>query len=377
MAHFTRSRMPLEFTCERSAFFGAIHKIQGVVDRKSTSNVLAHILVESKGDGEIALFGTDYDVTIQATIPAKVKTTGRSAINGKSLFDIVKNMDDGELTAKTLANDWTEVRAGRSMFKLAGIGAADYPEAVQPKDVTWIKLPRALVKDVFDKTAFSMSGDETRMNLNGVFFQVATDGKVLAVSTDGHRLSMATVDSEARPVKALSAIVHKRGVTEIKRILDGNEPAIDIGFGAGAVLFRAAGTTYMVRQIEDAFPDFKRVIPSGFPTCNAPREQLARAVRRIAMLSSNKTYVVKLEIGDGKAVVSASNPDYGEGRDEVDVEYSGAPMAIGFNYTYLLDVLAACKGEQVTIGIQDEFSPALITSPAEPGAMFVVMPMRV
>ena len=370
----------LEFSADRNALFAAIHKIQGVVDRKSTSNILAHILVESlPGNEKVRLLGTDYDVTILAEVSAKVTKPGSAAINGKSLFDIVKNLDSGEVTLKALPNDWIDLKAGRSAFKLAGISPADFPEAKLPEIGAWLELPRVAVRDLFEKTAFSMSSDETRMNLNGVFFRVnPSTGEMQGVSTDGHRLSVAVAECPKSFGAEVSCIVHKKGVTEIKRLLDSADEKVRIGFGKGAVLFAGEGATYVVRQIEDAFPDFRRVIPQGeTPVVTVSREKLARAVKKIAILTNSKTYVVKLSLAGGLISVSASNPDYGEGRDEVDAEYSGPALGVGFNYTYLLDVLSALRGEAVEIRVADEFSPAVVTSPSEPGAVFVVMPMRV
>ena len=217
------------------------------------------------------------------------------------------------------------------------------------------------------------------MNLNGVFFRVnPATGEMQGVSTDGHRLSVAVGEVPKGSGAEVSAIVHKKGVGEIKRILDSAEDKIRVGFGKGAVTFAAEATTYIVRQIEDAFPDFRRVIPQGdAPAFTCSRERLARAIKKIAILTNSKTYVVKLGLSPGTVAISASNPDYGEGRDEVDAEFSAQPMTVGFNFNYLLDVLGALRGETVRVQVADEFSPAVVTSPSEPGAVFVVMPMRV
>ncbi|MCC6620874.1 MAG: DNA polymerase III subunit beta [Deltaproteobacteria bacterium] len=375
----------LELRLDRATFLSAVYKTQGVVDRKSTSNVLSHILVESLPDGKVRLFGTDYDVTIVAEVPSENIVPGVAAINGKSLFDVVKNLDESPLHLRALPNDWVEISAGRAHFKLAGITPADFPEMKLPKEVKWLTLPKAALRDLLDKTAFSMSSDETRMNLNGVFFKIqpgSGDGlsRLTMVSTDGHRLSKVEIEAEVQghAKETLSAIIHKKGVTEVKRLLDVESDTLDIGFAAGVILFRAAGTTFSVRQIEDNYPDFTRVIPTSSPVhVVVPRERLARAIRKNAILTSNKTYIIKLELSRGRVAVTASNPDYGEGRDELDVEYDGEGMVVGFNYNYLLDVLGVIKGETVVFQMTDEFSPTVVTSPSEPGAVFVVMPMRV
>jgi DNA polymerase-3 subunit beta len=171
-------------------------------------------------------------------------------------------------------------------------------------------------------------------------------------------------------------------VAEVKRLFDGDYDTLDVGFAKNLILFRGvsatASTTFLVRQIEDQYPDYSRVIPASSPVkVVVPRERLARAIRKNAILTSSKTFIIKVELHPGKLAVTASNPDYGEGRDELDVDYKGPGMVIGFNYNYLLDVLGVVKGETIVFEMTDEFSPTVLTSPSEPGAVFVVMPMRV
>ena len=376
----------LELRLDRTTFLGAVYKTQGVVDRKSTSNVLSHVLVESQPDGRTRLVATDYDVTILAEIAAEVLVPGAACINGKSLFDVVKNLDETPLHLRALPNDWSELAAGRAHFKLAGVTPSDFPEMKIPSDAKWLRVPKSALRDLFEKTAFSMSADETRMNLNGVFFRAqpgSSDGlaKLTMVSTDGHRLSKVELEAEVQGIgkkDQLSAIVHKKGVTEVKRLFEIEADVIEVGFGQGVILFRAGSTVFSVRQIEDNYPDYSRVIPQSSPIkVVVPRERLARAIRKNAILTSNKTYIIKLELAPGRLAVTASNPDYGEGRDELDVDYSGDGMVIGFNYNYLLEVLGVVKGETIVFEMTDEFSPTVMTSPSEPGAVFVVMPMRV
>jgi len=375
----------LELKLDRNTFLGAVYKTQGVVDRKSTSNVLSHILVDTLNEGRVRLLGTDYDVTIQAEVPAEVLVAGSACINGKSLFDVVKNVDDDEVHVLGLPNDWVEVTAGRSTFKLAGITPADFPELQLPEDARWLGIPKAAFKDLVEKTAFSMSDDETRMNLNGVFLKIeagSSEGlaRMTMVSTDGHRLSKVELEAELQGFDGtpVNAIVHKKGVQEVRRLLDGDNEVLDVGFAPGIILFKSGGTTFSVRQIEDAYPDYAKVIPAAAPVrVVVPRERLLRAIRRNAILTSNKTYIIKVELQPGKIAVTTSNPDYGEGRDEVDVDYSGEGMVIGFNYNYLQDVLNVIRGETAVLELTDEFSPTVVTSPSEPGAIFVVMPMRV
>lgn len=374
----------LELEIDRTALLSTLYKAQGVVDKKSTVNVLSHLLIQPSADGTVRLTGTDYDVVLQADLPAEVLQAGSACVNGKSLFDVVKSLDAPTVHLRTLDNHWMEVVAGRSRFKLAGMNPDDFPTVTTPQDVTWLGISRATFKDLIEKTAFSVSDDETRMNLNGVFFKISQGPdnlvRLTMVSTDGHRLSRVETDTEVQGWDGTGqeAIVHKKGVQEVRRLLEDDSTMIEVGFARGFILFRSGGTTFTVRQIEDSYPDYERVIPASSPVkVEVNRQRMIQAIRRIAILTSSKTYIVKMELGDGRLAFTTSNPDYGEGRDEIDVDFTGDGMVVGFNYGYLLDALGVLKADTVMLECADGFSPTVITAPSEPGALFVVMPMRI
>lgn len=374
----------LELRINRNTFLSALYKAQGVVDRKSTVNVLSHVYMETVGNNRLALTGTDFDVVLNAEFDADIIHSGKACVNGKSLFDVIKNIDDDTVHLKLLENNWMDLRGGRSSFKLAGINPVDFPDVDRPVDVSWLSFSRSIIKDFIDKTAFSVSGDETRMNLNGVFLKICpTDGglaKLTMVSTDGHRLSRVELPTEVKGYEGqtFEAIVHKKGIQEIKRLLDDDEAEIGIGFASGYILFRSNDTILTVRQIEDSYPDYERVIPPSSPIkLTVEKTRLAGAIKRMSILTSNKTYIVKMELGNGRMAFTSSTPEYGEGRDEIDVDYEGDNIVIGFNYAYLLDVFGAIRGDKVSMEFSDEYGPTVISSPSEPGALFVVMPMRI
>lgn len=373
----------LELEIDRNSFLSTLYKAQGVVDKKSTVNVLSHLLIEPSPEG-LKLTATDYDVVLEADLQAHVLHGGLACVNGKSLFDVVKSLDASTVHIKVLDTHWIQVKAGRSSFKLAGINPTDFPDIRSAEEVVWFGIPHGTIKDLIEKTAFSVSGDETRMNLNGVFFKLdpTEDGRanLTMVSTDGHRLSKVETSVEVTGYdgQPYQAIIHKKGVQEMRRLLEDDVENIEVGFARGFILFRSHGTTFTVRQIEDTYPDYERVIPAdSASSIVANRTQMIAAIRRIAILTSSKTSILKMELGDGRMAFTTSNPDYGEGRDEIDVSYDGEPMTIGFNYVYLLDVLNVLRSEMVTLSCNDAFSPTVITSDDEPGARFVVMPMRI
>ena len=375
---------PLELELDRSAFLAVLYKAQGIIDRKSTGNVLSNLLITQSSANSVKVVGTDYDVILEAELPAQILQGGAACITGKSLFDVVKSLNSETVHLRVLDNHWVEVTADRSRFKLAGIDAADFPDVHAPPEVAWVALGKGLLKDMVEKTAFSVSDDETRMNLNGVYLKVdpSTEGmaRMTMVSTDGHRLSKVELDAEVQGYdgQARSAIIHKKGVQEVRRLLDDATDTVEIGFAPRYILFRAGGTTFTVCQIEDAYPDYERVIPPSSPTrVEVPRTRMMEAIRRIAILTSSKSNIVKAELSAGRLAFTTSNPDHGEGEDIIDISFEGEGMVVGYNYTYLLDVLGVLKGDTVVLECSDAFSPTVLSGASEPGALFVVMPMRI
>lgn len=372
----------MEFKIDKQTFLNGLYKVQGIIDKKSTLNVLSHVLISSDESG-IRMTSTDYDVVLFGSYKAEIVQKGAMAVNGRSLFDVVKSLPNETIHLRKLENHWVEVICGRSRFRLTGIPSEDFPVFQDDSGLSTFKIEKKVIQSMIDKTGFSVSTDETRLNLNGVFFQAQPDGdgklRLVMVSTDGHRLSKVeeTIESDWNGAGS-EAIIHKKGVFELKRMLDGFDENTEVAFHHANVVFRNDGNTMFIRQIEEAFPDYTKVIPSSNSIqVLINKEAMLDAVRRIATLTSTKTSVIRMEIGEGKLILVSSNPEAGEGRDEIDVDYSGESLAVGFNYRYLLDVLGAIDGGQIRFEINDQFSPGVIRSDEDPNAVFVIMPMRI
>jgi DNA polymerase-3 subunit beta len=374
----------VEFTVDKQAFLSGLYKVQGIVDKKSTVNVLSHVLISAEADGTLQLTATDYDVLIIGRYVAEVLEPGRLAVNARSLFDVVKSLPDRPIQIRKLENNWAEVTSGRSHFKLMGISPADFPEFHGSASLSTIEVPKAMLSAMIDKTAFSVSTDESRLSLNGVFFRVRPSQggalQLIAVSTDGHRLSKVEValSESAYDGDPAEAIIHRKGVFELKRMLDGPSPTARVAFVPPNVVFQSEGNTMYVRQIEESFPDYEKVIPAE----NAIRAVMSRsalsdAIRRIATLTSAKASIIKFDLQADQLLLWSSNPEAGEGRDAIDITLVGQPIAVGFNYKYLLDVLNVLDGTEVVFEINDQFSPGVLYSPDDPAALFVIMPMRI
>lgn len=373
----------MEFTIDRQTFLQGLYKTQGIIEKKSTINVLSHVLISSVPEG-VQLTSTDYDVIFIGTWPAEIHEPGAIAVNGRNLFEVVKSLPDLPVRIRSQSNHWIELHCGRSRFSLAGISPEEFPRLQEEADLPSIRVPKATIQSMIDKTVFSVSNDETRMNLNGVFFQVqpreGDQVRLVMVSTDGHRLSKVEeiVEGVEGEIVASEAIVHKKGIFELKRLFEGPESHTNVGFVNANTVFKNDGATMFIRRIEESFPDYNKVIPAESSISVAiPRVAFMDAIRRIATLTTNKASIIRLELRDDKLTLLSQNPEAGEGRDEIDVAYNGTPLVIGFNFRYLLDVLSVIGGDEVRFEINDQFSPGVIRSDEDPDATFVIMPMRI
>jgi len=272
---------------------------------------------------------------------------------------------------------------GSSRFKLAGLSAEDFPEQQVPEGLEFVSVPKKLLLGMVDRTLFSVSHDETRPSLNGVFLRVAPEEGELRmhmVSTDGHRLSKAEgLGGDAADLaKTEEVILHHKAISELKRSLEGPEEMTRLAFHRGNVFFSNDEVMLQVRQLDESFPDYDKVIPkSNRINLKLSRTDLQAAVRRIATLTSSKTHIIRVDVVTGKLVLQSNNPEAGEGRDELSVDYEGEDLTVGFNYRYMTDVLSVINGSHITFSINDQYSPGLITSEEDEGSLFVIMPMRI
>ncbi len=373
----------MEFTVSKHDLSQALYKAQGVVDRKTNQTILSHVLFESVGSSAVRFKCTDYDVVLTGTHAAEVAVPGRLAVGAKSMFEVVRTLPDLPIHVVGLENHWVELQCGASRFRLAGLPPDDFPDQASPENLSSFTIAKRLLVGMIERTLFSVSHDETRPSLNGVFFRVVreeSEVRLTMVSTDGHRLSKCEVlGGDAGSFgPAAEAIVHHKALAELKRTLEGEDENTQIAFHRGNVYFSNDDVTLQARQVDESFPDYTKVIPrSAAARLTLSRQAFQASIRRIATLTSAKTNIIKFEISPGRLVLSAQNPEMGEGRDELLVENESAELSVGFNYKYLLEVLGVITGESIWLSISDQYSPGLITSPDDEGSLFVVMPMRI
>jgi len=343
------------------------------------------VLLEARKTNELAVSATDLDISISGVHPAEVVREGAVTVSARHLFDIVKALPEPTVTLRKQANNYLEVRCGPAEFRIVGLAPEDFPSLPKFEKVPFVPLAPATLLALVERTAFAVSSDETRYNLNGVYFEPAA-GAIRLVATDGHRLSMAEAPVEGDFKLKKGVILPRKGIAELRRLLaeavEGAEenPKADLGFAENSAIFRRPGVVLVMRLIEGTFPDYRQVIPKGGEkVVSVGRERLLQTLRRVSLLSSEKSNAVKLELGKGNLRVAAQNPDLGEAKEDVPVEFGGEPLKVGFNAKYIIDVLQVLSSEDVRFELADDLSPGVLRPQGEGQDLFtaVIMPMRI
>jgi DNA polymerase-3 subunit beta len=363
----------------------ALGRSQGIVEKKSTMPILSHVLLEAKKGNVLHVSATDLDLSISSEHPCETIKEGAVAVPAKHLFEIVRSLPEQQVTLKKAGNNYLEVRSGPSEFRIVGLPAEDFPALPKFERVAFVDVVPAELLEQIDRTSFAASTDETRYNLNGVFFE--PQGPVLRmVATDGHRLALSEKPLAGDYALKRGVILPRKGLHELKKLLGeaseaGTEkPEAQLGFAENSAIYRRPGVVLAMRLIEGLFPDYKQVIPKqGEKILKVGRQRLLETLRRVSLLASDKSHAVKLELSPGLLRVLSQNPDLGDAKEEVPVEYGGEPLKIGFNARYITDVAAVLKSDDVQLELADDLSPGVLrgAGPEDAGYTAVVMPMRI
>jgi DNA polymerase-3 subunit beta len=364
----------MDVQVDRDAFFRGLQMANNVVEPRQTLPILANVLFEAEGES-LRLTATDLEVGVRVSVPATVKTAGAVTISARKLVEIVKELPAAPLTLRVQENAWVGLRCGGASYKLVGLGPEDFP-AVAPGDVTaWIGVDGRLLRDMLAQTAFAVSHDETRYALNGVLL-VVKEKEVRMVATDGHRLAL-TARELPQAATPVSGIVPRKAVQEIARVVAAGEE-VQFAVSENQFLLRMPSVLVMARLIEGTFPNYEQVVPRAHPhRVLADRVALTAAVRRVSVLSEERTRPVKFTLSPGLLKLAAYSPDFGEAEEQIEVQYGGEELTIGFNSRYVLDALNAQNGDQVVLEVKDALSPGVLKTFEDEGSLCVIMPMRI
>lgn len=368
----------MEFSIPVQELAKALQRVQGIIEKKTTMPILANVLLEASKDGFLSVAATNLEIGLTGKYACDVTQEGSITLSGRSLFDIVRALPKKTATLKKVNNDWVEISCGKVNYRVVGMSAEGYPTLPSFSDVEYFALSSDAFKAMIDKTLYSVCTDETRYNLTGIYCEALSEGDgIRMVSTDGHRLSIVEQNTDDQPLIKKGIIIPRKGMIELRRLLDDGETTGQLGFKDNSAIFEKDGLTLTMQLIEGEFPDYKQVIPQ---TCTkrviVNRELLQSALKRTSLLSPDKAQGVRLDLSNGNLALSAHNPDVGEAKEDIEVDYDGEDLKIGFNYRYISDVLHALNHEEVELQLSDSLSPGVIIGAGTEDYRAIIMPMR-
>lgn len=368
----------------RDELLTGLQRVQGVVEKRNTMPVLSNILLEAKAEG-LEIIATDLEIMMRGLYKASVQEPGAITLSARKLYEILKELKDGDVELTVAENNWATIQSGKSRFKIVGLPSTDYPTlpAIEREGLT--PLEGAGLLELIRKTIFAVGENDARYILNGLLVTFsAAEGKTTLrlVGTDGHRLAVAEQEVSGVGTKDLpreiKAIVPKKAAHEMRRLLEEEDGEPLIGFTKNLMIFRKSGLLLTSRLMEGSYPNYQQVLPKEHvKQVMAVKPELEGAIRRVAVLARDKSSAVKITLSGGTMTLFSSSPDYGEATEELPVRFEGESLTTAFNARYLLDVLSVIDGESVTLQMENPLSPCLVREPGNPGFRCVVMPVKV
>jgi DNA polymerase-3 subunit beta len=372
----------MELVVRKNELLRELQLFQGIVERKNTIPILANVLLEAKGD-QVRMLATDLEVALRSSCAASVAKGGSLTLPAKKLYEIIKALPETDVRIEQDKNG-VKVAADRFDSRMQTLPREDFPTLPESTGTARASLARTSLKEMVAKTQFAITGEDTRYFLNGALFVLRSDTMSL-VATDGHRLALVTVTrggqvEALKPGDEVKRILPKKTLLELGKLLTDGDGDIQYDAGENHLFFDVGGRVLISRMIDGQFPAYERVIPKGNDKLiEFERERLTNAVKRVALLSNERSRAVKFEIDTGKVEVTSSSSEFGEAREQLPVDYTGTAMTISFNAQYVLDFLNVVETDLVSLSLKDEVSQAVMKPVGAEGYdyTYVIMPMRI
>lgn len=366
----------MKFVISRDALLKPLNLVAGVVERRQTLPILANVLLVLDSD-RLALTGTDLEVELvgRVQLPAAGES-GEITVPARKLVDICKSLPEGSEIELSSDDNKVTVKSGRSRFTLATLPPREFPNVEDSLGTHQFTLKQSELKRLIDRTGFAMAQQDVRYYLNGMLWELKA-GQLRVVATDGHRLAMCTLPSKLDVKEDTQVILPRKGVIELSRLLIEDDGEIAIVIGSNHIRATTTDFTFTSKLVDGKFPDYQRVLPkSPDKILMGDRLELRQAFTRTAILSNEKYRGVRLQLTPGSLQIVANNPEQEEAEEVVSVDYEGDTLEIGFNVSYLLDVLSVLSGEKIKFSLSDPNSSALVEESVDGDSLYVVMPMR-
>lgn len=363
----------MKFRIAKEAFLDGLQQVQHVVSTRTTLPILSNVLIEAK-DGELRLTTTDLDVGVSGTVQAEVSKEGATTLPAKRLVSIIRELPSAEIEVSIDAKNVASISSGPSFFKIIGLPHDEFPPLPDFNDAKEYNIPQVIFKEGLKKTSYAISTDETRYVLNGIFISFS-EGKMTLVATDGRRLAMVENELEFPATHETEIIVPTKAIQELAR-LSSTEGEVLVQLQSNQISFVIGKSVIVSKLIEGNYPNYRQVIPGEKKErLDLNREAFFETVRRVSLLSSEKSNSVKLVFGADNLDITANSPDIGEAKESMAVKYSGPEFSIAFNPDFLIAPLRALDEDDLHLDLIDEMSPGVLRT-AE-NFLYVLMPMRV
>lgn len=367
----------MEIIVRKTDLVKELQLVQGIVERKSSIPILANVLAEV-ADGNLRISATDLDVSLRCGCPVQALAEGSITLGAKKLYEIARSLPESDVRIQVASDAWATIECERVRFRMAGLPREDFPALPEGKADRGLEIPGAALRDLIAKTSFAITAEDARYYLGGALMLLERDGVAL-VATDGHRLAYARRQATLELSEPQRVLVPRKAIHEISRLLEEAETALFQRL-ENHLLFVVGGRTLASKMIEGQFPAFEKVITvSGDKVVKIGRERLAAAIRRVSLLSSERTRAIRISLSPGKLDVTASSPDQGDARESLVVDFAGPEVEIGFNAQYIVDFLGAAGTEEIQVELRDGDSQGIlrpVEAAGETDYRYIVMPMR-
>lgn len=365
----------MEFQIARNDLLQALQSVIGVVERRQTMPILSHLLLQAD-DETLTLTGTDLELELRARAAIQLTQPGTTTVPARKLFDICRGLpQNSQLSFKSRDTQLT-IQSGRSRFTLSTLSAGDFPFLEQISEGQHLLIPKPNLKQLLERTHFAMAHKDVRYYLNGLLLAVRSD-RLRAVATDGHRLALCDMFQPSDIENEIQVIVPRKAVTELRRLLDAEDEVVEITLTENHLQLTLDSIRFATKLIDGRFPDYERVIPdSGDKRLTGNRNTIHQALSRTAILSNENFRGVRLQLENNTLKLQAQNPEHEQAEEELEVEYEGAPLEIGFNVNYLLDALSVMESDRFILEMSGSDSSGLLKESGDQSSRYVVMPMR-
>jgi DNA polymerase III subunit beta len=374
--------MVMEFKIKRDTFLDGIQKTLGIVEKKTTMPILNNVLIRTE-DNKIKIVATDKEIVLIADYEADIIAQGNITISARKIYEMIREIQGDEINFHSNENHWVTLTSQKVIYRIPGLPADDFPSVFDDSDEGELfKIKGSFLQELIYRASFAMSMDEMRRNLNGVFFEAGKEGnfsKIKMVATDGHRLAMADmVMEEAFLVLEKGIIIPRKGLGEIRKLVEGKPDDVFFGVRRGMCIIKTDGTVLKVSLIDADYPDYNRVIPKEKGVVvNFDRDTVLHALKRMNVISSERYSGVVMTLTENKLVLNSTNPDVGEAKDEIDVAYQDQEIAVGYNVKYLLDAIDVIDEERVVFEIGQGMKPGIIKPEGNDHFLCIIMPLKI